>query len=86
MAFKQLSKIDKKTKLAVHGWIRNKEKTLRLRHIPSMINAICIVYFHDDEIFEIIGDDIKLSTNKKLVKTECEGDNENSNCYGIMKI
>ena len=51
---KKLSKIDDRTKLTVYGWIRQQEKSLRLRNIPSMITAICILYARDDEIFEII--------------------------------
>lgn len=40
MAFKQLSKIEQRTKDAVNGWIRNVEKEIKLEDIPAMINAI----------------------------------------------
>ena len=86
MAFKQLKKIDKRTQYSVYGWIRNQEKTLRLRNVPSMISSVCILYFRDDEIFDVIGDDIKLSENKKSV-TKIEKDrNYANNSYGIIEI
>ena len=89
MAFKQLSSIDTKTKLTVHGWVRNKEKSLRLRHVPSMIKAICILYFREDDIFEIAGDDLKISKDKKSVKAGTTSDDFSllkNNCYGIIEI
>ena len=89
MAFKQLSKIDKRTKYSVHGWIRNKEKSLGLTTIPSMINAICILYFRDDEIFNVINGAVKLSENKKII-TSLAGDFafliKAFYNYGIMEI
>ena len=72
------------TKLSVYGWIRNKGKSLRLRNIPSMINAICILYFRDDEIFDIIcKKSIRLSENKKIITSIGRSANNN---YGITKI
>ena len=87
MAFKQLNKIDKRTKYSVHGWIRNKEKSLRLTTIPSMINAICILYFRDDEIFDVINDEnVKLSANKKIITKFATRYFVHYNNYGIMEI
>ena len=90
MALWQLKKIDKRTKYSVHGWIRNKEKQLKLNHIPSVIKAMCILYFREEEIFDIISDNgIKLSENKKIItkitrytisSLDC------SNNYGIIEI
>ena len=65
MALKQLSKIDKRTKYSVYGWIREEEKALKLSKIPSMISAMFILYFREDEIFGVIRNDhFKLSDTK----------------------
>ena len=73
MAFKQLNTIDKRTKYSVYGWMRNEEKALKLRHIPSMISSMCILYFRDDEIFGVTpNDQVKLSENKKII-TKIDG-------------
>ena len=86
MALRLLKKIDERTKLSVHGWIRNKEKTLTLSNIPSMINAICILYFRDDEIFNAINKDMKLSENQKKI-TKQDNDWNWKNCsFGIIEI
>ena len=85
MAFKLLSQIDKRTKYSVHGWIRRKEKTLGITNIPSMINAICILYFRDDDIFDVIGDDMKLSANKHKL-TKIRDSNPDFNNYGLNEI
>ena len=86
MAFKLLSKIDERTKLSVHGWIRNKEKTLKLRNIPSMVNAICILYFRDDEVFEINHDNMKVSENKKTITKISDNWGWTSCSYGLNAI
>ena len=52
MSFKQLSKIDSRTKDAVNGWIRNTEKALKTNNVPAMINTICILYFREYETFD----------------------------------
>ncbi len=83
--FKLLSKIDQTTKYVVYGWIREAEVELKLVHIPMMISSICILYYRDDEIFDITGDDIKLSQNKKCI-TEI-GAEYRCNCnYGIIEV
>ena len=83
--FKKLNKIDDKTKLAVYGWFRQQEKSLKLRNIPSMITAICILYTHNDEVFEIINKNIKVSGNKKVISGSlgCGWNNHN---YGAIII
>ena len=86
MAFKQLKKIDKRTQYSVFGWIRNKEKALGLRHVSSMIAAICILYFRDDEIFDVINEDMKLAPNKKLITKFQNDDDFKNNSYGINEI
>ena len=72
--FKQLSKIDSRTKYSVYGWIKSQEKQLKLRDIPSMISALCILYFRDDEIFDIISKkEIQLSHNHKVIHITIRG-------------
>ena len=87
--FKQLSKIDDRTKYSVYGWIREAERSLHLTHIPMMINSICILFYRDDEIFDIIGKNVKVSSNKKCI-TKLEApppDNKwDNNTYGILEI
>ena len=86
--FQQLSKIDNRTKYAVHGWIREVETSLQLTHIPMMINSMCILFFRDDEIFDIIGKNVRLSSNKKCItKLKMpQGLQWCNNSYGIMEI
>ena len=86
MAFKQLKRIDDRTKLSVHGWIREHEKMLKIKHIPSMINAVCILYIRDDEIFAIVGKGgIKVSENKKRITKICN-EGWDQNAYGIFEV
>ena len=82
--YKQISQIDKRTKSTVNGLVREMEKELKLNHIPNMINSMCILFFRDDEIFDIIGRDVKVSENKKII-TKLQGHWQN-NTYGIMEI
>ena len=65
---KLLSRIDKVTKYAVYGWIREKEKQLKLGTVPSAIATICVLYYREDEIFDILNEEIKASENKKVIK------------------
>lgn len=86
--WKLLSKIDKRTKYSVYGWIREIERELKLQHIPMMISGITILYFRGDEIFQTVGKDEILSKNDKCVK-KIQGDTgfgkDNYN-YGLIKI
>ena len=68
-SFKKLSKIDKRTKYSVYGWIREMEQALDLSQVPMMISSICILYFHKDPIFDsnLIGTSTKLSADKKCI-------------------
>ena len=90
MTLKLLNKIDKTTKYSVYGWIREKEKTLRLSSIPSGIIAMCILYCRDDEIFHVRNErKISLSVNSKSI-TKIGNANTNigwnNNTYGIIEI
>ena len=85
---KQVNKINKRTRDTVHGWIRKFEKELSIGHLPSVLRAICILYFHEYEIFNIIGQNVKLSNNKKCITTinaPSINGGWNTN-YGIIKI
>ena len=82
---KKLSKIDERTKYGVYGWMRQAEKELQLGYIPLMIQSICLLYFYEEQMFDIIGKDIKVSKNKKCITkiNECGWTN---NSYGITEI
>ena len=54
---RKLSSIDNRTKYSVNGWI----------HESKMIGSMCILFFRDDEIFDIIGKNVKASSNKKCI-------------------
>lgn len=84
MAFKQLAKIDNRTKFAVHGWIRQQEKFLKM-NVPSTITEICILYYRSDEIVSIIGDKAKLSENKKTI-TAIDDSWWHENNFGINEV
>ena len=92
MSLKLLNKIDMRTKYSVYGWIRNKRQLLKLQTIPSMIQAICILYYKDDEVFDIINDKIiKLSENKKIITRFYMNPKEtnhvdNNTSYGMLEI
>ena len=89
---KLLSKIDERTKDAVRGWFREHEKMLKLRNVPMMISAICILYFRKDEIFDSFNDKyLELSKNKKCVsRNNYHNTNQRrvffADCYGINEI
>ena len=85
---KQLNAVDPRTKYGVYGWIRKAEQELKLEHIPMMINSIIILFYRDDEIFDVHGDDMKLSENKKKINLIRNNGliTWNNNGYGIIKI
>ena len=45
-----------------------------------------ILFFREDEIFDVIGDDIQLSGNKKIITKKQNNADWNNNCYGITVI
>ena len=83
--FKKLSTIDDITKDTVNGWIRNQQQSLNLCHIPMMLCSICILYYHNDEIFDTIGKDVKVSKDKKCITKVSNGHFRNKS-YGINQI
>eukprot|EP01084_Bolivina_argentea_P199656 341603_1 len=83
---KHLSKIVKRTKYTVHGWIRTTEKSSNLCTTPLLIISLCILYSREDEIFEIISDDVKLSLDKKSIHKTNNGFNWDNCSYGVNEI
>ena len=83
--FKRLSAIDEITKDTVNGWIRFQQQELNLCHVPMMLCSICILYYHNDEIFDIIGNNVKVSKNKKGI-TKINKYDWNNTSYGINQI
>ena len=65
--WRKLSKIDRRTKYAVYGWIRKAEQELQLSHTPLMVSSICILYYVEDEIFEQTADTVKISKRGKCI-------------------
>lgn len=70
-----LSKIDNITKYIVNGWMRMQQYNFNIQ-IPLALNAICINYYHLDEIFvcksKIKYWNRKFSKNKKCISiTAC---------------
>ena len=82
--FSKLSEIDNKTKYGVYGWIRKAELELKITHIPLMISNICILYYFEHEIFDIVSKDVKKSIDGKSI-TKMNNTWKNTN-YGIIEI
>ena len=89
--FQSLSKIDKRTKYSVNGWIRKLEQSLQLNHI-SIISDIIILFFRDDEIFDnetgIASNNCIISKDGKTVTRtdKTHDDNWDNNSYGEIEI
>ena len=87
---KLLSKINRRTKDIVIGWIRELEKCNRMDDIPSLINALCILYYREDEIFETVGSKLSVSGNRKTVmlkrKNNIKGHIFEFSAYGSYQI
>ena len=79
-----MSSLLKKLSKIVYGWIREAEKELQLTHIPRMISSICILYYHEDEIFGSVSKETKISKDGKCI-TKINKTWFNIN-YGINKI
>ena len=69
MAFKQLSKIDSRTKDTVNGWIRNEETLLKLSNIPSIIKAMSILYYREFEVFhkDLVHEKLQVDDQNKVI-------------------
>ena len=69
--FKKLSKIDERTKYSVYGWVRKAEQELSLNNIPLTISNICVLYIHDEDVFERINElGRKSDDNKRVTSPE----------------
>ena len=69
-SLKLLSKIDRRTKCGVSGWIRETEQELNMRHTPMIIVSMCILFYREDDLFNcshLTPTDFVLSPNQKLV-------------------
>ena len=89
MSLKQLNKISKRNQYSVYGWIREQEKLLKITHIPSMINVMCILYFRDDDTFDILSKNgVRLSSDNKMITKVggCSFVGSECNNYGNMVI
>lgn len=84
-ALKRLSKIDRKIKYGVYGWIRRAEIELEIANIPLMIQSICLLYFYQEEMFDIVNEFMKVSENRKCITKQSSWGWENCN-YGSTQI
>ena len=50
-----------------------------------MVSSMCILFYRDDEVFDIIGANVRVSSNKKCI-TKLECCNWKNNTYGILEI
>ena len=82
---KKISIIDQRTKYGVYGWIRKAEKELMSGYIPVMISNICLMYYFEEEIFEIIGKDVMVSEDKRCI-TKMNSTSWSNASYGINEI
>ena len=87
-SLKLLSKTDNYTKYIVYGWIRAAEKDLRMGHVPMAIDVICILYYRDDDIFDVRAcENVTVSENKKSIICISSLGHNNICCnYGITQI
>ena len=67
MSLKELSKVNKRTRFKVYGWIREAERELSLNYIPTMISNIIILYTRDYDHFHVISDQCQASNNSKCL-------------------
>ena len=68
----------------MYGWIRETERELCMDSIPKGIISIVILYYRDDEMFEVIGDGVVTALNNRLIK-RIGADNKEIPNYGKME-
>ena len=74
-----VSTIDQRTKDIVNGYIKTVNKSLFVStdnpyyNIPSGVLLICLIYYFDPEYFEKLGNDIKVSMDKKISTHTSDG-------------
>ena len=67
----KIKQVDDLHKHIVNGWIRNVNKIYKFLSIPNIINAICILYYYNDEIWKECdphGECYQISPDKKYIK------------------
>ena len=65
LSVQDASKVDKRTKYTVHGWLHEAEESLGLNHIPNIVATICILFYRAAEIFAVVNEEfIDLSEDK----------------------
>lgn len=60
------------------------EHALDINHVPLMISSICILYYYEDEIFDIVGHDMTLSMDKRCIT--CSVSTKNNNIFGTIQV
>ena len=86
VSLKSLSRIDDRAKYAVSGWLRKEDNSMNLYHIP-LISCLCVLFFGGSEIFEIPGNDVKISEDgKSITKIGNEWNDNRNTSYGMKRI
>ena len=83
----KLQTVDNVTRYTVNGWIRDVCQIYEIKDIPRLINSICILYYHNDEIWKLCshptGEYYQISADKKEVELF---QYESHSIYGINHI
>ena len=68
--------IQKSSKYTVFGWIRRQEKEFKLHNVHQLIASICVVFYDEDEVFNLMGASIHVSEDEKCItkKSDREGE------------
>ena len=86
---RELKNIDVKTKCLVYGYNHRILKTLRsqplFQNISSLIHSLCILYFFENEHFEIAGKGIRISEDRMSI-TNHEGSDYQNCSYLSNKL
>ena len=83
--FRKLIKIDDRSRYGVYGWIRKAEMDIKIGNIPLIIQSICLLYFYEEEMFDVINKHVQSSDNKKCI-TKMKINGWTNNNYGIIQI
>ena len=83
-SLRKLRKISDEYKYCVYGWMRQAKLELQLKYIPLRISSMCVLYVYEEEIFEDVGRDVKLSENKKCI-TVMQNESASIN-YGVTMM
>ena len=88
LSITELNQVNIRTKYAVYGWIRNQERLWKSKTTPALVSALCILYVYEfhNELFDIIGNDVKVSSNNKIITKVKNNRDWNNNCYGAIPV